>query len=90
MPSPTLPRLPALTAPSRWTPPSRAICPWSTLCLLQRRDPRAVPHRDVRHMTEEAFVRCVRRNALASAYQQSYSDSLTFHSAADLQAAYDE
>ena len=35
------------------------------------------------------LVRCVRRNALASAYQQSYSDSLTY-SAADLQAAYDE
>ena len=42
-----------------------------------------------KYMTEEAFVRCVRRNALASAYQQSYSDSLTY-SAADLQAAYDE
>ena len=40
-----------------------------------------------KYMTEEAFVRCVRRNALASAYQQSYSDSLTY-SAADLQAAY--
>ncbi len=42
-----------------------------------------------KYMTEEAFVRCVRRNALASAYQQSYSDSLTY-STADLQAAYDE
>ena len=42
-----------------------------------------------KYMTEEAFVRCVRRDALASAYQQSYSDSLTY-SAADLQAAYDE
>ena len=40
-------------------------------------------------MTEADFVRCVRRDALASAYQQSYSDSLTY-SAADLQAAYDE
>jgi len=42
-----------------------------------------------KYMTEEAFVRCVRRDALASAYQQSYSDGLTY-SAADLQAAYDE
>ena len=42
-----------------------------------------------KYMTEEAFVRCVRRDALARAYQQSYSDSLTY-SAADLQAAYDE
>ena len=42
-----------------------------------------------KYMTEEAFVRCVRRDALASAYRQSYSDSLTY-SAADLQAAYDE
>ena len=41
-----------------------------------------------KYMTEDAFVRCVRRDALASAYQQSYSDSLTY-SAADLQAAYD-
>ena len=41
-----------------------------------------------KYMTEEAFARCVRRDALASAYQQSYSDSLTY-SAADLQAAYD-
>ena len=40
-----------------------------------------------KYMTEEAFVRCVRRDALASAYRQSYSDSLTY-SAADLQAAY--
>ena len=40
-------------------------------------------------MTEADFVRCVRRDALASAYQQSYSDSLTY-SAADLQAAYDK
>ena len=42
-----------------------------------------------KYMPEEACVRCVRRDALASAYQQSYSDSLTY-SAADLQAAYDE
>ena len=42
-----------------------------------------------KYMTEEAFARCVRRDALASAYQQSYSDSLTY-STADLQAAYDE
>ena len=31
-----------------------------------------------KYMTEEAFVRCVRRDALASAYRQSYSDSLTY------------
>ena len=42
-----------------------------------------------KYMTEDAFVRCVRRDALASAYQQSYSDSLTY-SAADLRSAYDE
>lgn len=41
-----------------------------------------------KYMTEDAFVRSVRRDALASAYQQSYSDGLTY-SAADLQAAYD-
>ena len=40
-----------------------------------------------KYMTEEAFVRCVRRNALASAYQQSYSDSLTYTDA-ELEAAY--
>lgn len=40
------------------------------------------------YMSEEAFIRCVRRDALASAYQQSYSDSLTY-SAEDLKAAYD-
>lgn len=42
-----------------------------------------------KYMTEDAFIRCVRRDALASAYQQSYSDSLTY-SAADLRSAYDE
>ena len=41
------------------------------------------------YMTEDAFIACTRREALASAYEQSYSDSLTY-SDADLQAAYDE
>ena len=40
------------------------------------------------YMTEDAFIRCVRQVALASAYESAYSDSLSF-SDADLQAAYD-
>lgn len=41
-----------------------------------------------KYVNEDVFVRCVRRDTLASAYQQSYSDSLNY-STADLQAAYD-
>lgn len=41
-----------------------------------------------KYVTEDSFVRCVRRDALAAAYQQSYSDSLSY-SATELQAAYD-
>ena len=40
------------------------------------------------YMTEDVFKQCVRRDAIASAYQQSYADSLTYTDT-DLQAAYD-
>lgn len=40
------------------------------------------------YMTEDAFTACVHREALASAYQQSYSDALSFTDE-DVQAAYD-
>lgn len=40
------------------------------------------------YVSEESFIRCVRRDALASAYQSSFAESLSY-SNSELQAAYD-